>query len=342
MLEKLNKIKEEALKALSDVKDLSILEEIENKFLGRKGELTKILRGMANIDASLRKDVGQLANKIKVELGSKVSKLRKLMEQKVGTGDFVDVTLPGKKIKVGHLHPLTMIQRELEDLFVEMGFMVLEGTELESDFFCFEALNIPKSHPARDMQDTFYIDKENKKGDLDLVMRTHTSPMQIRAMRKYGAPLACVVPGRVFRSEALDACHDATFVQLEGLLVGENISMSNLISVLKEMYRGIFKQDIKIRVRPGYFPFVEPGIEVDVSCTICGGTGCPSCKHTGWLEMVGAGMVHPKVLEYGNIDSKKYTGFAFGIGLTRLAMMKYGVDDIRHFHGGDVRFLEQF
>jgi phenylalanyl-tRNA synthetase alpha chain len=342
MKEKLHTIKEEVLLALEKVKQSEVLQNIENKYLGRKGELTKILRGMKDLDAEKRKEIGKLANDIKSELLIKVQEIKKVISKDEDTNGAVDVTLPGKKMKLGHLHPLTIIREELVELFTEMGFMTLDGPELESDFFCFEALNIPEFHPARDMQDTFYIDKENKDEGYDLVMRTHTSPMQIRAMRKYGAPLRCVVPGRVFRSEALDACHDATFDQLEGLMVGENISMSNLISILKEMLSGIFKREVKIRVRPGYFPFVEPGIEVDVNCTICNGVGCSSCKHTGWLEMIGAGMIHPKVLEHGKIDSKKYSGFAFGLGITRLAMMKYGVDDIRHFHGGDMRFLEQF
>lgn len=342
MKDKLHKIKEDVLSALQKVKNSKGLQELETKFMGRKGELTKILRGMSTLSVDERKEIGKLANEIKKDLTEKILKIKDIVSNTEEDGNYVDVTLPGRKIESGHLHPLTILQNELEELFTEMGFMVLDGPELESDFFCFEALNIPATHPARDMQDTFYIDKPNKDGELDLVMRTHTSPMQVRAMRKYGAPLRCVVPGRVFRSEALDACHDATFGQLEGLMVGEKISMSNLISILKEMLSGIFKREVKIRVRPGYFPFVEPGIEVDVNCTICGGVGCSSCKHTGWLEMIGAGMVHPKVLEYGNIDSKKYSGFAFGIGLTRLAMMKYGVDDIRYFHGGDMRFLEQF
>lgn len=342
MQEKLLKIKQEALEAIEKAKDSDAFKSAEAKYLGRKGELTSLLKGIADLSREEKKEIGKLANDIKKDLAVKFSQIKNIIEDKAGADDFFDVTLPGKKLKRGHLHPLTIIQNELEEMFSEMGFMALDGPELESDFFCFEALNIPESHPARDMQDTFYIDKENKRGELDLVMRTHTSPVQIRAMRKYGAPLRCIVPGKVFRSEALDACHDATFNQIEGLMIGEDISMANLIAVLKEILSGIFKREVKLRVRPGYFPFVEPGIEVDVNCTICGGAGCASCKHSGWLEMIGAGMVHPKVLEYGQIDPEKYSGFAFGIGLTRLAMMKYHVDDIRHFHGGDMRFLRQF
>jgi len=218
----------------------------------------------------------------------------------------------------------------------------LDGPELESDFYNFVAVNIPPNHPARDMQDTFYIDKKNMDGEYDLVMRTHTSSVQVRAMQKYGAPLRCVVPGKCFRCEAIDACHEHTFYQMEGLMIDKNISLANLISVMKELLSGIFKKEMEIRVRPGFFAFVEPGLELDIKCTICGGKGCPSCKNSGWLELLPSGMVHPKVLEYGGIDPKKYSGFAFGLGLTRLAMMKYGIDDIRLFNGGDLRFLEQF
>jgi phenylalanyl-tRNA synthetase alpha chain len=250
--------------------------------------------------------------------------------------------LPGEKIESGHLHPITIVRQELEDLFSSLGFMILDGPELESDYYNFEALNIPKHHPARDMQDTFYIDHKNAAGEFDLVLRTHTSPMQVRAMQKYGAPLRCVVPGRVFRNEATDACHEHTLYQLEGLMIDKNISIANLIAVVKEMLSGMFKQEIKTRVRPGYFPFVEPGIEFDMGCLVCHGQKCPSCKHSGWVEMMGAGMVHPNVLKAGGIDPNVYSGFAFGMGIDRLVMMKYGINDIRHFEGGDLRFLQQF
>jgi phenylalanyl-tRNA synthetase alpha chain len=218
----------------------------------------------------------------------------------------------------------------------------LDGPELESDYYNFTALNIPAHHPARDMQDTFYIDHKNKNGDLDMVMRTHTSPMQVRAMQKYGAPLRCVVPGRVYRSEEIDACHDHTFDQIEGLMIDKNISMANLIAVMNELINSIFHKEIETRIRPGYFPFVEPGIEVDIKCTICNGKGCPSCKGSGWLEMIGAGMVHPNVLRAGGINSDEFSGFAFGLGFTRLVMMKYAIDDIRYFNSGDLRFINQF
>ena len=351
MENKLNNLKKEILDQLSKIKDSQILRELEIKYLGRKGEITKILRGIADLRAEDKKSIGKLANEIKIELQSKFKEARNIVE---GGADKkpekIDVTLPGEKIARGHLHPITQVQNELEDLFISLGFMVLDGPELESDYYNFEALNIPKFHPARDIQDTFYVEppltysgQEGKnKERSDLVMRTHTSPVQIRAMQKYGAPMRCVVPGRVFRHEATDACHDNTFYQLEGLMIDKDISIVNLISVMQEMLSGIFKQEVEIRVRPGYFPFVEPGLEVDVKCTICAGAGCASCKHSGWSEMIGAGTVHPNVLRAGNIDPDKFSGFAFGMGVDRLVMMKYGINDIRLFHGGDLRFLNQF
>jgi phenylalanyl-tRNA synthetase alpha chain len=341
MQAELNKLKNEMLDALNKIKDVNALRDLEVLYLGRKGKITKILRGLADLPEDIKRNLGQEANEIKNNLQVKVGDVKKLLSASE-ENKFVDITLPGRKIERGHLHPVTIVQNELEDLFSSMGFMVLDGPELESDYYNFTALNIPAYHPARDMQDTFYIDHKNKNNEFDMVMRTHTSPVEVRAMRKYGAPLRCVIPGRTFRNENIDACHDTTFYQLEGLMIGRNISIANLISVLKAMLNGIFKQEIKIRVRPGYFPFVEPGIEVDVACTICNGQGCPSCKNSGWLEMIGAGMSHPNVLRAGGINPEEFNGFAFGLGLTRLAMMKYGIDDIRNFNSGDLRFLEQF
>ena len=341
MKEKIEKLKNEILGSLAKVKEEKVLKDLEIKYLGRKGELTKILRSLKDLSEKEKKEIGQLANEIKKEIEDKFTEMKKII---LGSAEKeqTDITLPGEKIERGHLNPITIVQNELEDLFTSMGFMVLDGPELESDFYNFEAVNIPKNHPARDMQDTFYIDKKNMDGEYDLVMRTHTSSVQVRAMQKYGAPLRCVVPGKCFRCEAIDACHEHTFYQMEGLMIDKNISLANLISVMKELLSGIFKKEMEIRVRPGFFAFVEPGLELDIKCTICGGKGCPSCKNSGWLELLPSGMVHPKVLEYGGIDPKKYSGFAFGLGLTRLAMMKYGIDDIRLFNGGDLRFLEQF
>jgi phenylalanyl-tRNA synthetase alpha chain len=342
MEKKLRQLKEEILSQIAKAKNEKLLRDLEVKYLGRKGQLTEILRNLKNLSEKEKKELGQLANETKNEIQDEFKEAELAILGKKAGGKFVDVTLPGEQIDRGHIHPISLVQRELEDLFTSMGFMVLDGPELESDYYNFEAVNVPKNHPARDMQDTFYIDKKNKESEYDLVMRTHTSSVQVRAMQKYGAPLRCVVPGRVFRCEAIDACHEHTFDQMEGLMVGENISINNLISVMKELLRGIFKKDMEVRVRPGFFPFVEPGLELDIKCTICGGRGCPSCKNSGWLELLPAGMVHPKVLEHGGVDSKKYSGFAFGLGLTRLAMMKYGVDDIRLFNSGDLRFLNQF
>ena len=342
MKEQLEKLKKEITDSLNNVKSSDAFRDLEVKYLGRKGELTNILKGISGLSVDEKKTIGKFANEVKVELQGLFKKTKGVIEGGATGKDFVDVTLPGKKIKKGHIHPMTQIQNDLEDLFTSMGFMVLDGPELESDFYCFEALNIPAHHPARDMQDTFYVDKKNKKGELDMVMRTQTSPVQIRAMQKYGAPLKLVSQGRVFRAEDVDANHEHTFYQIEGLMIDENISISNLTAVLKEMLSGILKQDVKIRLRPGYFPFVEPGFEIDIGYTICKGKGCPSCKQSGWLEMLGAGLVHPNVLKAGGIDSKKYSGFAFGLGIDRLVMMKYGIDDIRNFKAGDLRFLEQF
>lgn len=345
MEKELQKLKEDILDEVKKIKDSKVLRDLELKYLGRKGELTTILRGLTKLDGEDKKKIGALANTIKNEIYTVFKDLKSSIEEK-GREDFVDVTLPGKNIERGHLHPITMIQNELEDIFSSMGFMVLDGPELESDYYNFEALNIPAHHPARDMQDTFYIKgKEAEDGaseKSDLVMRTHTSPVQVRAMQKYGAPFRCVVPGRVFRCEATDAVHEHTFDQMEGLMIDENISINNMIAVMKELLKGVFGREMEVRVRPGYFPFVEPGIELDIKCTICNGAKCPSCKHSGWLEILPAGMVHPNVLKHGGIDPNKYSGFAFGLGLTRLAMMKYGINDIRLFNGGDLRFLKQF
>jgi phenylalanyl-tRNA synthetase alpha chain len=349
MQDKLQQFRQEVLDSLKSVKDINSLRGLETKYLGRKGELTRFLRGIAKLEGGERKKIGKLANEIKNELLEKFKELRDSLESTTREEGLVDVTLPGKKIEQGHLHPITTVINELEDLFTAMGFMVLDGPELESDYYNFKALNIPEFHPARDIQDTFYVEppltppsQEGKSNERSgLLMRTHTSPMQVRAMQKYGAPFKCVVPGRVFRHEATDACHDSTFYNLEGLMIGEDIAITHLISVMKEIFVGIFKKEVKIRVRPGYFPFVEPGIEVDMRCMICGGQGCPSCKNEGWVEMIGAGMVHPKVIEFGGIDPKKYGGFAFGLGVDRLAMMRYGINDIRLFHSGDLRFLQQ-
>lgn len=347
MKNKLEQIKNQALSELESLmsKKTSInlqenLRTLRIKYLGRKGELSQILRNLKDLGVEEKKEFGALANSIKEELESVFKDKEDLvLGEKKGT---YDISLPGREIKTGHLHPLTLIQRDLEDIFKSLGFSILEGPELESDYYNFEALNIDKHHPARDMQDTFYVDWDKNNKEEKLVMRTHTSPVQIRAMQTYGAPLKAIVPGRVFRNEAMDASHEHTFYQLEGLMIDKDISITNMIALMKELLKGIFEKEVPVRIRPGFFPFVEPGIELDISCQICDGKGCSVCKQSGWLELFPAGMVHPNVLKAGGIDSKKYSGFAFGLGLTRLVMMKYRINDIRLFNSGDLRFLEQF
>lgn len=336
----IKKLKEQALKEIEGIKNSEEWEQIKNKYFSRKsGELAKLLKDIKDVSEDLRPKFGTLANQVKVEienaLDTKLSSLKKNNESL--EHNFIDVTLNVEKYKLGHLHPVTQISMELEDIFKSMGFMILDGPELESDYYNFEALNIPSWHPARDTQDTFYIESKD-----NLLLRTHTSPVQVRAMQKYGAPLRCVVPGRVFRNEATDASHEHTFYQLEGLMIEKDISISNLIAVMKELLSGIFKKEVTVRLRPGYFPFVEPGFELDIKCLICGGKGCPVCKQSGWVELLPCGLVQPNVLKYGGIDPKKYSGFAFGLGLTRLVMMKYKIDDIRLLQSGDLRFLNQF
>jgi len=249
--------------------------------------------------------------------------------------EWLDVTLPAPGPRRGHLHPITRIQRELEELFSSLGFAVLDGPEVEDEYHNFDALNIPADHPARDMQDTFWLDGGN-------LLRTHTSPVQVRGMERLGPPLRMIAPGRVFRNESVDASHEHTFYQLEGMMIDRDASVANLLYFMKTLLTAIFHRDVTVRLRPGYFPFVEPGFELDIQCLICGGTGCPVCKQSGWVELLPCGLVNPNVLRMSGIDPEVWGGFAFGLGLTRLAMMRYGIDDIRHLQGGDLRFLEQF
>lgn len=342
MKEKLLQLKQKITDELSEIKDLNLLHDLEVRYLGRKGELTEFLRKLSQLTIEERKVIGKLANDIKIELQSKFKEAEETLENSMSKNEFVDASLPGIKIPRGHLHPMTIIQKELEDLFISMGFMVLDGPELESDYYNFEALNIPKYHPARDMQDTFYVDKKNKEGELDLVMRTQTSSMQVRAMEKYGTPLRCIMPGRCFRSEATDVRHEHTFYQLEGVMVDKDISLGNMKSVLETVAKYLYGSDTQVRLRPKFYPFVEPGANGEVTCFICKGKGCRLCKDTGWLEIFGSGMIHPNVLKAGGIDPETYQGFAFGFGLTRLVMLKYGIGDIRLLQGDDLRFLEQF
>lgn len=307
---------------------------LEKKYLGRKGELNKLMDSLKNLAVEEKREVGKLANAVKLELENFFQKQKSIFNP-VDENKTFDLTLPGEKYNIGHLHPITQIQEELVEIFASMGFIVEDGPEVESEYYNFDALNIPAHHPARDMQDTFFTAEGN-------VLRTHTSSVQVRAMEKYGAPLRCIVPGKVFRNEATDASHDHTFYQLEGLMIDKNISITNLIAVMKELLRGIFKQEVTVRLRPGFFPFVEPGFELDIKCLICRGNGCSVCKQSGWLELLPCGLIHPNVLRAGGIDPAEWSGFAFGLGLTRLVMMRYGIEDIRLLFGNDLRFLKQF
>ena len=290
-------------------------------------------------DAVDKKAAGQLINDFKTEVTDAIEaageELRAAaIAAKVRSAKKYNPTLVAKE-ELGSYHPITLAAREVEDIFLSMGFTIENYLEIVDDYHCFEALNIPKHHPARDMQDTYYLEN----GQL---LKTHTSAAQNYIMKKYGAPLRAIFPGRCFRNESIDACHENTFFQLEGMMIDENISISNLIYFMKTMLSEVFKRDVKVRLRPGFFPFVEPGFELDINCAICGGEGCPSCKNSGWLELCPCGMIHPNVLKEGGIDTEKYSGFAFGLGLTRLAMMKYGVKDIRDFNSGSLKTLSQF
>lgn len=337
MKQELNKIKQELEDSLKKIKDSGALEELKVKYLGRKnGILTNALKGIKDLPVEQKKEVGSLANEVKKDAVKIIEQAKKDLKQDKAGDDF-DITLPGKKPAQGNLHPLTQIRLEVEEVFKSMGFEIHEGDELVSDFYNFESLNIPADHPARDMQDTFFI-----KGHKDKVMRTHTSAMQVKIMEKNKPPLKVIVPGRCFRNEATDASHEHTFHQVEGYVVGKDISIANLVWTQKKLLSAIFEKDVEVRLRPGYFPFVEPGFELDCSCLICGGKGCSVCKQTGWVELIPCGMIHPKVLEHAGYKKGEYTGFAFGMGWSRLAMMKYNIDDIRYFMSGDLRFLKQF
>ncbi len=340
MIEKISNLRDAALSKIKEAATSNEVEELRVKLLGKKGELTEMLKDLKNMAIEERKQFGQEANELKNELSEVLeAKFKEIsnndVKKSLSKGSNFDISLPGTKFQVGSLHPVTIVQKEVERIFTGMGFNIVDGPEVEEEFFNFEALNIPKNHPARDMQDTYWLENGS-------LLRTHTSPCQVRAMQKYGAPLKVIAPGRCFRNESTDASHENTFFQLEGMMIDKNVSIANLIYVMKILLSEIFKRDVKVRLRPGFFPFVEPGFELDLNCMICGGSGCPTCKHSGWIELLPCGMVHPNVLRAGGIDPEEYTGFAFGVGLTRLAMMKYGISDIRVLNSGDLRALEQF
>ena len=340
MQEQLAQLKAEVLEKIAAAQDLKQLNDVRVAYLGKKGPITDLLKGMGKLPQEERPKMGALVNETRAQV-QEVLDARKVELEAAALdaqleSETIDVTLPGRTVKVGNHHPLTRIIEEIEDLFIGMGYEVAEGPEVEKDYYNFEALNLPKGHPARDMQDTFYISEE-------ILMRTHTSPVQARTMEKaQGKPIRIICPGKVFRRDNDDATHSHQFNQIEGLVVGEDIAMSDLKGTLDLFAKKMFGEDREIRLRPSYFPFTEPSVEMDISCFKCGGEGCNVCKGTGWIEILGAGMVHPNVLEMAGYDSKKVTGFAFGMGPERIAMLKYGVDDIRHFYTNDVRFLEQF
>lgn len=346
MKQKLEEIRTRAGQELAALTDLSELENFRVRVLGKKGELTGILKSMGSLSAQERPKMGQLANEVRQNietmLSDKVRELKeKALQKEIEAMPVFDVSMPAD-LSRGSYHPITLVQRECERIFKSMGFTVEDYSEIVSDYECFESLNIPKHHPARDMQDTYYLEN----GQL---LKTQTSAAQNAIYKKYreslmrdGVPIKAIFPGRCFRNEATDACHENTFFQMEGVMVDRNISISNLIYFMKTMLSEVFRKDIKVRLRPGFFPFVEPGFELDISCLICGGEGCPSCKHSGWLELCPCGMIHPEVLRAGGIDPEEYTGFAFGLGLTRLAMMKYGIKDIRDMNSANLKGLAQF
>ena len=341
MKETLEAMQREALDELEQADSTQRLNDLRVKYLGKKGRLTEILRGMGGLSPEERPVIGQLANEVRAAIErvieAKQERFRQAETEARLKAETIDVTLPGRAVVQGAVHPLQKVIEEIEDIFIGMGYTIAEGPEVELDYYNFEALNLPKNHPARDMQDSFYITE-------DILMRTHTSPVQVRTMERMNGevPVKIICPGKVYRRDNDDATHSHMFTQIEGLVIDRHIRMSDLKGTLLQFAREMFGKDARIRMRPSYFPFTEPSAEVDVSCMICRGDGCRTCKQTGWLEILGSGMVHPRVLEMSGYDPNEYSGFAFGMGVERIAMLKYGIDDIRHFYLKDVRFLQQF
>ena len=342
----IGKLKAQLSDDLSKITGAADVEKINIAYLGKKGFIADLMKQMKDLSVEDKKTFGQVVNDFKREAGEKIASAleelkKKELEAEINALEEFDLSIPAQ-LDRGSYHPITLVQRQCEQVFKSMGFHVEDYSEIVTDYECFEALNIPKHHPARDMQDTYYLEN----GQL---LKSHTSAAQNAIYLKYkdalindGVPIKAIFPGRCFRNEATDACHENTFFQMEGVMVDKNISISNLIFFMKQMLSEVFKKDIKVRLRPGFFPFVEPGFELDISCLICGGEGCPACKHGGWLELCPCGMIHPEVLKAGGIDPEEYTGFAFGLGLTRLAMMRYGVKDIRDLNSGSLKCLSQF
>lgn len=340
MKEKLMALQEQALAELKKTKTLDALQDLKVKYLGKKGPLTEILRGMGSLPAEERPKVGQIVNEVKGVLSQTMEEVsailsREALKAKMAS-EKVDITMPGRTHLKGHLHPVTLTMREIKKIFMRMGFEVIEGPEIENDYYNFEALNLPKDHPARDMQDTFYITDE-------YLLRTQTSPIQARTMqsREPNSPIRMIAPGTVYRND-YDATHSPMFHQVEGLVLGEDVSLADLKGTLETFCKEMFGESVEIRLRPSYFPFTEPSAEIDISCVICGGKGCRVCKNSGWLEILGSGEVHPHVLEMSGYDPKRVKGYAFGMGVERIAMLKYGIDDLRLFFENDLRFIRQF
>ena len=332
-------IKEQLEQALKSATTAEQVEQIRIDFLGRKGSITLLAKNadFSKMSVDEKKNFGRNLNELKQFATQEITKAAEACKAETvhRKSNDLDLTAPGKGRRLGALHPITLVQMELEDIFQGMGFSVVYGPEIESEYFCFEALNIPHDHPARDMQDTFWLKNQ-------LILRTHTSANQVRTLKRFGAPIRAIFPGRCFRYEAIDPSHENTFYQCEGVVVDKDISVANLVAIMRVTLSQVFKRDVKVRLRPGYFPFVEPGFELDLNCLLCGGKGCPTCKNSGWIELIPCGLIHPEVLRHGGIDPKEYSGFAFGVGLTRLAMMKFGVKDIRDLNSGNLKCLSQF
>ena len=340
MLEKqISELQESALARIAAARSPEDLESVRVDVLGRKGALALISKDMGKLGPEERVRAGKLLNQVKNDLESLIlGAQNKFSAQTMAArldAEWIDVTLPAPGPRPGSLHPITQIQTEIEDLFVSLGFMVLDGPEVETEYHNFDALNIPPEHPARDAQDTFWLTDGN-------LLRTHTSPVQVRGMERFSPPLRMIAPGRAFRNESVDASHEHTFYQLEGMMIDRDVSVAHLLYFMKTLLAEIFRREVTVRLRPGFFPFVEPGFELDIQCVICGGAGCPVCKQSGWVELLPCGLVNPNVLRISGIDPEKWNGFAFGLGLTRLVMMRYGIDDIRLLQSGDLRFLQQF
>lgn len=339
MNNKLENIKKEAMRQMKESDSLEKLNEVRVAFLGKKGELTTVLKSMKEIDPQDRPAFGQLVNETRSKIEDFLEETRKQMENKVREEklkkEVIDVTLPAKKINIGHRHPNTIALEEVERIFIGMGYEVVEGPEVEYDYYNFEALNIPANHPAKDEQDTFFINSE-------IVLRSQTSPVQVRVMEEGKLPIRMIAPGRVFRADEVDATHSPSFHQIEGLVIDKNITFADLKGTLAGFAKELFGEDTKVKFRPHHFPFTEPSAEVDVTCFKCGGKGCRMCKGSGWIEILGCGMVHPNVLKMSGIDSEVYSGFAFGVGLERIALLKYEIDDMRLLYENDTRFLKQF